>query len=320
MARPGVAITVLGADGTRLESRRARTMDDSTVRGFGADADRVRIETTLLLAEPGEHRVEVAPVGAHRVVIDGQLVSVSTLRVGAEVVLNSSHNHPLGHSVLITVTEPRRIAIEAELQVVDAEGFGRFAKAELRHSIPGPSIEDEIVEAVAAAAAADVAIVVVGTTSEVESEGWDRPDLALPGRQNELVRRVLAANPRTVVVVNAGAPVELPWLDEVPATLWWWLPVKRRAASWPTCSPASPSRPADCRSRCPRVTSTRPSRSEVRKTAESPTARACWSGTAAGMPPVAPRPASSDSDSATPTTATMPSNSSSMRMAASPHG
>jgi len=64
--------------------------------------------------------------------------------------------------------------------------------------------------------------VVVGTNDEVESEGYDRPTLDLPGRQDELVRRVAAANPRTVVVVNAGAPVLLPWLDEVPAVLWSW--------------------------------------------------------------------------------------------------
>ena len=64
----------------------------------------------------------------------------------------------------------------------------------------------------------------VGTTEEVESEGFDRESLALPGRQDELVRRVVAANPRTVVVVNAGAPVLLPWADEVPAVLLTWFP------------------------------------------------------------------------------------------------
>ena len=79
---------------------------------------------------------------------------------------------------------------------------------------------------------ADVAVVVVGTTEEVESEGFDRTSLALPGRQDELVRRVAAANPRTVVVVNAGAPVLLPWADEVAAVLLAWFPgpgVRQRA-------------------------------------------------------------------------------------------
>jgi beta-glucosidase len=74
------------------------------------------------------------------------------------------------------------------------------------------------------AAEADVAVVVVGSTEEVESEGFDRESLALPGRQDELVRRVAQANPRTVVVVNSGAPVLLPWTDEVPAVLLTWFP------------------------------------------------------------------------------------------------
>src|SRR5262249_27751304 len=59
--------------------------------------------------------------------------------------------------------------------------------------------------------------VVVGTTSEVESEGFDRTSLALPGRQDELVRRVVAANPATILVVNAGSPVEVPSADDVAA-------------------------------------------------------------------------------------------------------
>jgi beta-glucosidase len=86
------------------------------------------------------------------------------------------------------------------------------------------SDEEELEHAVALAAEADVAVVVVGTTEEVESEGFDRDALALPGRQDELVRRVAAANPRTVVVVNAGAPVLLPWANQVPAVLVTWFP------------------------------------------------------------------------------------------------
>src|SRR5690606_18788958 len=80
----------------------------------------------------------------------------------------------------------------------------------------------EFDRAVAAAREADVAIVVVGTTERVESEGFDRTTLPLPGRQDALVRAVPAANPRTVGVVNAGAPVLLPWRDDVAAVLLSW--------------------------------------------------------------------------------------------------
>ncbi|MDQ0618378.1 5,10-methylene-tetrahydrofolate dehydrogenase/methenyl tetrahydrofolate cyclohydrolase [Arthrobacter globiformis] len=57
--------------------------------------------------------------------------------------------------------------------------------------------------AVEAARTADVAVVVVGTNAAIESEGFDRKDLDLPGHQNELVEAVAAVNPRTVVVVNS---------------------------------------------------------------------------------------------------------------------
>ena len=94
----------------------------------------------------------------------------------------------------------------------------------LGYGAPTATPDELLTEAEAVASAADVAVVVVGTTDEVESEGFDRTSLALPGRQDELVRRVAAANPRTVVVVNAGSPVELPWADEVAAVLLAWFP------------------------------------------------------------------------------------------------
>lgn len=78
--------------------------------------------------------------------------------------------------------------------------------------------------AVAAAAAADVAVLVVGLDSTWETEGKDRTDLSLPGGQAELVSRVVAANPRTVVVVNTGAPIDMAWADEVPAIVQLWYP------------------------------------------------------------------------------------------------
>jgi beta-glucosidase len=83
---------------------------------------------------------------------------------------------------------------------------------------------DPLDDAVAAAAGADVAVVVVGASAQTETEGMDRPDLALVGDQDELVERVLAANPRTAVVLNAGAPVATPWADRAAAVAVAWYP------------------------------------------------------------------------------------------------
>ena len=76
----------------------------------------------------------------------------------------------------------------------------------------------------AAARAADVAIVAVGLDNDWETEGRDRTSLDLPGRQVELIEAVAAVQPRTVVAVVAGSPVDLSWAGSVPGLLWCWLP------------------------------------------------------------------------------------------------
>ncbi len=85
----------------------------------------------------------------------------------------------------------------------------KSSTAGVRLGMHAPEGEDPIAEAVQLAAEADVAVVVVGTGAEYEMEGGDRPDMVLPGPQGELVERVIAVNPRTVVLVNAGSAVDL---------------------------------------------------------------------------------------------------------------
>ena len=87
-----------------------------------------------------------------------------------------------------------------------------------------PTLVDPVHEAIDIAATADLAIVIVGTNDDWESEGYDRDTMALPGRQDELIAAVAAACPVTVVVVNAGSPVSMPWLDSVDAVVFTWFP------------------------------------------------------------------------------------------------
>jgi beta-glucosidase len=82
----------------------------------------------------------------------------------------------------------------------------------------------DIDEAVRIAAQADAAIVFVGVSTTSETEGADRRDMELFGPQNELVEAVAAANPNTIVVLNNGSPLRLPWIDRVGAVVEAWLP------------------------------------------------------------------------------------------------
>ena len=79
--------------------------------------------------------------------------------------------------------------------------------------------EDLLGRAEALAAESDIAVVVVGTNDDWETEGRDRELWELPGDQPELIRRVCAANPKTIVVLNVGAPHDMTWLDEPAAVL-----------------------------------------------------------------------------------------------------
>jgi len=83
--------------------------------------------------------------------------------------------------------------------------------------------ESTIKEAVAKAAKADMAVVIVGYSSTLESEGFDRKSLDLPAGQDEMIKAVAGANKNTVVVIQAGSPVAmLKWLDRVPAVVEAW--------------------------------------------------------------------------------------------------
>ncbi len=84
--------------------------------------------------------------------------------------------------------------------------------------------EPDRTRAIAAAADADVALVFVGPGSTAETEGLDRESIRLPDAQNQLVEDVVAINPNTIVCVNCGGPVEMPWASKVKAIVQCWLP------------------------------------------------------------------------------------------------
>ena len=81
---------------------------------------------------------------------------------------------------------------------------------------------DSIQQAADLAAKSDAAIVFAGLTNEWESEGFDRPDMELPGDQVKLIEQVSAANRNTIVVINAGSPISMNWLDQVAGVVQAW--------------------------------------------------------------------------------------------------
>jgi beta-glucosidase len=112
----------------------------------------------------------------------------------------------------------KAVEVVAEFAVAPDAFFLQGIKAGLRR----PSPPDLVDQAIAVAADADAVIVMVGTNDDWESEGEDRTTMDLPGAQDELVARAVAANPNTVVVVNTGSPVTMDWADGAPAIVQSW--------------------------------------------------------------------------------------------------
>ena len=155
-------------------------------------------------------------------------VGSGMLRVNGEVVVDLSVPQTGGAFFGLGSPEVRGTVVleEGVAATIEVEQpFARYTELRGLHiGAAGPEVGDTVAEAAALAAEADVAVVVVGTDAEWETEGEDRTSMDLPGRQDELVARVAAANPNTIVIVNAGSPVAMPWLADVAAVMQVWFP------------------------------------------------------------------------------------------------
>jgi len=108
---------------------------------------------------------------------------------------------------------PYALKIEYIKSLRHGLSVGRLAMAA---SLKGRANE-KMQKAIELASKCDVALIFAGMPEGYETEGNDRPDMELPGMQNELIEAVTKVNKNTVVVLNVGSPVRMPWIDEVPA-------------------------------------------------------------------------------------------------------
>ncbi len=185
------------------------------VDGLPADkAWAVRWRARFTARANGVHRFTLEGSGSAELLVDGKLVDAFTnadfgARLYAQVQLAAGASVPIEvrYSPRVTLGDTQRTQFATILGTV------------LRLGYAPP--DDRRAQAVAAARAADVAVVVVGHTV---GEGWDRRSLELPADQDALIDAVAAANPHTVVVLVTGGPVAMPWLERVAGVLQLWLP------------------------------------------------------------------------------------------------
>ncbi|MCP4362967.1 MAG: beta-glucosidase [Chloroflexi bacterium] len=169
----------------------------------------LRLSGILTVPDSRSYDLQLAGVGRSRLLLDG-VVQIDNWR-------DNPSNSELSGSVTLELSagQPYQLVVEYSTNPTAPWRMVRLG-------CPLTVAEDPIQAAVDLAAQSDVAIVVAGLTHEWESEGFDRPDMALVGQQNELIARVAAVNPNTVVILNVGSPVIMPWLADVPAALQSW--------------------------------------------------------------------------------------------------
>ncbi|MFC7997731.1 glycoside hydrolase family 3 protein [Streptomyces rochei] len=191
----------------------------------------VELTGTFTPRESGPHTFGIKGVGAFTLTVDGTTHYDDVQRPAKDDPFLSFFGAPEPRAeVELTAGEPVEVGLTHVVELPEGAGM-KVVTFALAHAEPRRDPDEMIAEAVRAARGADTAVVVVATTDRVESEGFDRTDLRLPGRQDDLVRAVAAANPNTVVVVNSGSPVELPWREEVAAVLLSWFPGQEGGAA-----------------------------------------------------------------------------------------
>ncbi|MDL2079437.1 glycoside hydrolase family 3 C-terminal domain-containing protein [Streptomyces sp. GXMU-J15] len=191
----------------------------------------VELTGTFTPRESGPHTLGIKGRGHFVLTVAGTTHYAGNRGGGRSEPFAAFFGGPEPHAVVeLTAGEPVEVSLTHTVSI-PADAPVKGVGFTLVHQEPRRDPDELIAEAVVAARAADTAVVVVATTELVESEGFDRTDLTLPGRQDDLVRAVAAVNPRTVVVVNSGSPVEMPWRDEVAAVLLTWFPGQEGGAA-----------------------------------------------------------------------------------------
>ncbi len=167
----------------------------------------MRLEGFFTPQESGTHILSLSAVGWGKLYLDGRLI------------IDHSSDTDMGKQLTseLKLEGGKSYPIKMEYYW---KGNPRYRGVSIGHEPPQP--KDPIADAVKLAKKADVVVLVASLTGEWESEGFDRADMNLPGAQNELIERVTKANKNTIVVLNVGSPVEMPWIEKVPAVIQLW--------------------------------------------------------------------------------------------------
>ena len=229
---PGFALEFFAEDDHAGPVIHRGRSDDASLMYFGAPASGVpeasfslRARGVLTVERSGAHTLTLTQAGRARLLVDGKVL----LDGFADPPPRGKQFFGMGsEEIAATIDLDAGKPVDITIEYSSQESF---ILRGVQIGYRPPEADDMIADAAAAAARADVAVVLVGTNHEWESEGHDRADMELPRNQNELIERVVDANPNTVVLINTGAPVTMDWADKPRATMQVWLAGQEMAAA-----------------------------------------------------------------------------------------
>ena len=212
---PGLLIEYLADDGAVLRTQSSAQSQVLAFPAAGESAAAIRASGSFEARSEGTYQISLAQAGGARVSVDGRVV-----------IDGIADQLPPGDAFLGFGSIEKRVDIELtagrhELGIEFGQAGGELIQA-ARVGVLPPQPPDLLERAATLARSSDAAVVVVGTNEDYETEGRDRPDMALPDGQDDLIRAVIRANPNTVVVINSASPVDMDWDGEAAAVLQCW--------------------------------------------------------------------------------------------------
>ena len=173
----------------------------------------VRFSCTYKPDISGLHEFEIFGIGKCRLLIDGnELIDNWTSMDPGEAFFTFGSASKKGVTNL-QKGEAYKIEVQYKFE-------GSFPAVYI--GCQAPDEVDIFQEALETASHADDVILIVGTNSDWETEGNDRADFNLPANQNKLIEAILEANQNTVVVINTGSPIHMPWEKKAKAIIQTW--------------------------------------------------------------------------------------------------
>ncbi|KAK4699085.1 beta-glucosidase, partial [Phenoliferia sp. Uapishka_3] len=188
-----------------------------------------KLEGFVVAQETGPFELGISLVGRAQLFIDGKLAidnGINSKQTPGDSFYGMGTIEEVGEVNFVAGTA-YRITVKYTNTPSPHEGGGLkqppLMMAALRvGGAPKLDVEKAIKDAVDCARESDAAVLVIGLNMDWETEAADRAGLDLPGKTDELVRRVLAANPRTVIVNQSGSAVSMPWIDQAPTVVQAW--------------------------------------------------------------------------------------------------